>query len=143
MHRSRNVVGASLLGVGALALISGGAAASSTTSMHTLRFKSVQLTSHNIARTNRFINTDKDVRNGMYVGNDVFEGRLDPRTLVISTIDSFALKGGFIYATTETTGKTASGQITGGTGKYDGITGTVVVSGASQDAPNVTITYRG
>jgi hypothetical protein len=144
MQRHTKTVFVSLLAVGSLTLIGVGASVASPTSSktRTLRFTSVQVASHNIPH-NRFINTDTDRSQGKYVGSDVFEGTLNTKTFGVSTIDSFALKGGFIFAHTRTTGASrASGKVTGGTGKYKGIKGTIVVSG-SQDSPEVTIRYHG
>jgi hypothetical protein len=144
MQRSSRTVLISLLVVGSLTVVGIGASVASAQSRtHTLQFRSIQLTSHNLAH-DRFINTDKDRSHGKYFGNDVFEGTLNPTTLRVSTIDSFALKGGFIYGKTRTVGENkAEGNVTGGTGTYKGIKGTIVVGGTSQDSPVVTIKYHG
>jgi hypothetical protein len=143
MQRNTKTVLVSLLAVGSVTVVGIGASvASAATKTHTLQFRSIQLTSHNLPH-DRFINTDRDRSHGKYFGNDVFEGTLNPKTLGVSTIDSFALKSGFIYARTHTVGENkAEGKVTGGTGAYKGIKGTLVVGG-TQDSPEVTIKYHG
>jgi hypothetical protein len=113
-----------------------------------LTFKSVQLTDHVMGKTTvHFVNTDKDVdeQAGKWVGNDEFEGFLELSGQVHGTI-AFALKAGFIYAVFTSNGVDAvHGHLTGGTGKYRGVAGTLRGTSNPQgdgDTARFTITYH-
>jgi hypothetical protein len=56
---------------------------------------------------------------------------------------TFVRLGGFLYGTFTTTngGKTLTGKITGGTGAFDGVTGTITGKAITSVKTAVTITY--
>jgi hypothetical protein len=138
-----------LIGTGAIAagsLVSAGigvSVAASSTPTHTLSFKSVQLTSHNVGKTS-FINTGKEVQHGKFIGNNVVDGRYDVTTNTGVLSIAVALKGGLIYAhaDVDSHGVISHGKVTGGSGTYKGITGTITVTSASKKTKDITITYH-
>jgi hypothetical protein len=108
--------------------ITGASAAVATTSStrHTLSFtsKATGTTTH-FGR--QFVNTDKEVKGGHTIGDDVVSGTVHPKSQTISGTVAIALKGGQIYA--RFTGNLMNGKLTGkitsGAGKFNGITGTI------------------
>jgi hypothetical protein len=138
-----------LIGTGAIAagsLVSAGigvSVAASSAPTHTLSFKSVQLTSHSLGKTG-FINTGKEVRHGKFIGNNIVDGRYDATTKTAALSIAVGLKGGLIYAhaSVDNQGVISHGKVTGGTGTYKGITGTLTVTSAGKKNKNITITYH-
>ena len=118
------------------------AVASAPGSTHTLKF---------IVVTNKFVRFTKatylaqetDVSGtGKTVGFD--EGSITFKTRTVATAGvTFVRLGGFLYGTFTTTngGKTLAGKITGGTGAFDGATGTITGKAITSIKTAVTITY--
>jgi hypothetical protein len=138
-HRTLLIVGFVVAGAAAAVTSGLAVAADNATTTKTLTFKSVQISSHNLAHTARFINIDRDVQDGHYLGNDVFEGTLTKSG--VTTTATFALKRGLIYVTTQSNFAVLHGHITGGTGAYEHATGTIRAKGP-QDSPTITIKYK-
>jgi hypothetical protein len=77
-----------------------------------------------------------------FVGFDSFRGHVKPHTVVFET--AFAFKGGILLTRVHTVGKapaTYAGRVTGGTGVYDGATGTVSGRAVGQNDTSLTIRY--
>ena len=80
---------------------------------------------------------------GKVVGFDTFTGHVGRHDRLVLDA-AFAFKGGLILARIHSTGKappTWSGRVTGGTGAYEGATGTVSGRGTGQKDTNLTIRY--
>jgi hypothetical protein len=76
------------------------------------------------------------------VGLDSFRGRVKPHTVVYET--AFALKGGLLLTRAHTVGEAPAryaGHVTGGTGAFEGATGTVSGRALSRDDTFFTIEY--
>ena len=77
-----------------------------------------------------------------FVGFDTFRGHVKPHTVVFET--AFAFKGGILLTRVHTVGAAPAryaGHVTGGTGAYDGATGTVRGRAVGQDDTFFTIRY--
>jgi hypothetical protein len=114
----------------------------------TRHFTLVATGSHQVGKLS-FVGTDRMRRAGNTVGFDAYSGRFYPRQNRGVIRASFALKGGTILARMHTLGFTPggpvdfAGRITGGRGKYRGISGTIT---GHQPPPTsnktfVTLTY--
>ena len=128
---------ASVAAVTALALIPGSGilagSASGERAMQTKRFVASSTGEHDVGRT--FTGTDK-VRSratGRVVGFDSFTGRVFPAQQTARVQVAVALKGGIVVFRASLTEPSThfSGPIIRGTGKYNGIKGTV--SGRTTD----------
>ncbi len=133
---------ATLIGTGAFLLP---AVASPSSSTHTLTFTAVTLHSANFSKTDGG-QIEKDVVKGKIVGFDEINFRLNPKTKTASggvTLDTI---GGFLYGTLNFTsnGPVTHGKVTGGTGKFKGVTGTIVGKSLNKAGTRtaVTITYH-
>jgi hypothetical protein len=140
-----------LIGTGVIAagsLVSAGigvSVAASSAPTRTLSFKSVLLTSHSVSETRGIsINTGKDVQHGKFIGNTVSVGRYHANTRTVAVSVAFALEGGLIYAHAVVTnhGVIRDGKVTGGTGDYKGISGTLTGTPRNKKSSNMTITYH-
>jgi hypothetical protein len=143
MQRTRQLM-VGTVAAGSLAVAGIGTAfAASSASTHTLTFTAIQTTSHNIGKTG-FINAEKDVSHGKYLGNDIVTGTFNAAQGVAKAHVALAIKGGFIYGsfTIDQQGTLSHGKVTGGTGKYAGVTGTINGTAASQTREKVTVTYH-
>ena len=126
MATTKHLVVASLA-AGTIAITGGGAAvAAPSSSGHTLRFTS-QATGTTTHFGRQFVNTDKEVKGGHTIGDDVVSGTVHPKANTISGTVAIALKGGQIYArfTGNLTNGKLTGKITGGAGTFTGIGGTI------------------
>ena len=77
-----------------------------------------------------------------FVGFDTFRGHITPDTVVYET--AFAFKRGILLTRVRTVGAAPAryeGHVTGGTGAFDGATGTVSGRAVSQDDTFFTIQY--
>lgn len=142
MRTNKKLLAASVLASGALVSAGiGVGTAASAPSTHTLSFRAIQLNGHNVGK-NGFINTEKDVKNGKYIGNDILDGTYNRSTGAVTTTVSLALKGGTLTGHFKATGNTAiHGKVIGGTGKYKGVTGTLSGTNGPHGSENVTIVY--
>lgn len=117
------------------------ASASAAAGSHTLTFTAVKLKAANLSKT-AFAQTERDVKNGKTIGFDVIRGSFNPATNSASGNAAVALAGGDIYGTLKlSNGPTTTGRVTGGTGKYKGITGTITGT-SSGNSTKVTIKYH-
>ena len=133
-------VAAVVLGTsGALALP---ALASAHDASHTLKFTIVTLKTVTFTRST-FGSQEKDVNSaGKTIGFD--DGYVTFTGKNTATIDvAFDIKGGLLYATVATVngGLTFSGKVTGGTGAFQGATGTISAKTISNTKTAVTIIY--
>jgi hypothetical protein len=131
----------------AVAIAAGGAAialpAAASGSTHTLKFTAVELKQASFSKTN-FGQAEKDVLNGKVIGFDIVYFHYNSKTKVVRGGVTFETNGGVLYATLKFEKNTASGKVTGGTGKFQGATGTVVGTNVNKAGTRtaVTVTYR-
>jgi hypothetical protein len=134
------------LAAGTLAIAGAGTAiATRASSSHTLSF-----TSKGTGKTAHFgrqyVNSDKEIKGGHTIGDDVISGIVNPKAQTISGTVAIALQGGVIYA--RFTGNFATGaltgKVTGGAGKFKGIAGTIngTAVGSSGNDENLVIKYH-
>lgn len=117
------------LAAGTVAITGAGAAIAATSAKtHTLSFTSKQ-TSATTQFGAHFVNADKDVKGGHVIGDDVLSAKVTYTKKVHSIRGSIAiaLNGGEIYATITGNPDTdqLAGRLTGGAGKYKGVSGTI------------------
>ena len=139
MNRTALTAAASVLALSVAAgAISHAAAAGNPT--HTMVFTAHQLGSKQTSPTS-FVNAEKDVNAGKVVGFDVLSGSYNPSTK--STVVKIAIsrRGGILYAELHGTDSLA-GRVTGGSGAYAGVKGTITAAQGSGDSVRVTLTYR-
>jgi len=110
--------------------------------MATLKFTST--TNNSVTFTDEnIVNQDTDTDSaGKTIGFDTTY--ITPTGPTSATADAaLAIDGGFLYATFSTAdGLNWKGQVTGGTGKFKGATGTVTATAKSPTAPlDVTVNY--
>jgi hypothetical protein len=120
-----------------------GVAATASAPTHTLRFTAVQISSKNLSQT-KFVNVDKDRSHGKFIGNDVLQGRFNNTTHTAKIGVAAAFRGGFIYGNfiSNEQGDLSQGKVTGGTGKYKGVKGTITGHAITSTKEAVTITYH-
>ena len=137
--------------VGAAALISGGAfvlpATASTHSVtHTLTFTAVTQKSASFSRTaSGQADTDYS-KAGKIIGFDIIRIAFDPQTHKPSGGVTLEAEGGFLYGTLKLSqGPVIHGTVTGGTGTFKGVTGTITGRNLNKSGTRtaVTITYHG
>jgi hypothetical protein len=87
--------------------------------------------------------TDRRLSDRKIIGYDVVSGRFHPQAGKATIDVAAALKGGIIYIhlTQDASSNSFTGTITGGTGKYKGIVGTVTGHSKGQ-SPNTFVTLR-
>lgn len=142
MHFTKRVA-VGLIAVGSLTVAGVGTGlATSSAKTHTLTFKGVQLKSTSPSKTT-FVQAEKDVSKGKTIGYDVVTGKFDPQTHLVKGSVSVALRGGEIYASfTIAQDNSLSGKVTGGSGKYKGVSGTITGTQPKKNVEAVTITYH-
>lgn len=141
--RGALAVGAASVAVAA-GLSSAGAATGDTSSTaHTMRFISTQI--KDVMANDVDVATDRNSWKGKTVGYDVTSCTIDLQTHVATCKVALARAAGLLYANANVnldTGR-GSGKITGGSGGFHGVTGTVTVApGPSQDSNKITINYQ-
>jgi hypothetical protein len=119
------------VGTAAAALISGGIAGSAVMSAsgapqtRTVKFVAVETGSHNFPPTG-FAGTDVERHKGKVIGYDTFDGTFNVHTHVAKLRVAVSWRGGQVFLRgTQTEDGVFTGTITGGTGKYQGASGTV------------------
>jgi hypothetical protein len=120
-----------------------GSAAPAQAITHTLRLAAHQTANHNFP-PNKFAGaeTDRNPVTGEVRGYDSIRGSFNFTTHVVKIDASVALKGGLITAHLTGKGRTFDGVITGGTGKYATIKGTVhAQSKRGSKVTHITFTY--
>jgi hypothetical protein len=127
MSKRRNMITASVgaavaAGIVTVSAVAGAASAPTT---HTIRLIATHTASHNFSRSSAVV-AETDRHNGKVIGYDVvsFIGTGHPRLL-----GSFATRGGVInFRIPLTNTKTLHGKVTGGLGRFAGISGTVAAT---------------
>jgi hypothetical protein len=143
MHRNGKLVAVSAM-TGALAVTGVGVGvASSSARTHTLKVKSTEV-SEKFLPGGHFVDADKDTSNGKYIGTDAVSGLYVKTTKTTTGEVAFALSGGIMYASFTVNAETGvlTGKLTGGAGKYHGISGTIKGIPAGKKSTRVTVTYR-
>jgi hypothetical protein len=120
-----------------------GSAAPARATTHTLRLAAHQTANHNFP-PNKFVEaeTDRNPATGQVRGYDSIRGSFNLTTGAVKIDASVALKGGLITAHLTGKGQTFDGVITGGTGKYQTIKGTIhAQSKRGSKVTHITFTY--
>ena len=120
-----------------------GSAAPAESATHTLRLAAHQTASHNFP-PNKFAGaeTARNPVTGEVRGYDTIRGSFNFTTHVVKIDAAVALKGGLITAHLTGKGRTFDGVITGGSGKYQSIKGTVHAQGKKGSKVTlITFTY--
>ena len=132
-----------LAGAGAV-LLPAVASAHSTT--HTLKFTAVTLKGGNFSKTSGG-GADQDVNSaGKVIGFDVTNYGFNPTTKAESLNVALSTNGGILYgALKPSNALVIKGTVTGGTGTFQGATGTIVAKQLNKAGTKtaVTITYSG
>jgi hypothetical protein len=119
-----------------------GSAAPAPTKTHTLKLTAHETASHNIGRSH-FVGADtvRSPATGKVRGYDTITGSFNPTTQKVKVDAAVALKGGLITAHLVGSGSsnTLDGVITGGSGVYKGIKGTIHTTG--NKVTHITFTY--
>jgi len=134
-------VGLAVSGVAVAPQLGSAAPAKATT--HTLRLAAHQTANHNFP-PNKFVGaeTDRSPATGKVRGYDVIRGSFNFTTHVVKIDASVALKRGLITAHLTGKGQTFNGVLTGGTGKYQTIKGTIhAQSKSGSKVTHLTFTY--
>jgi hypothetical protein len=141
-HRSIAIAGsAGLLGAGAFLLP---AAASPAHSTHTLKFTAVALHGASFSKTSQG-EADKAVVGGKIIGFDELYSVFDPTTMTGRGRVALVTGSGFLYGTLRFGhGDVTHGTVTGGTGKFEGVSGTILGTSLNKSGTRtaVTITYH-
>jgi hypothetical protein len=129
------------VGAAAAALVAGAVAGATTTSAsgapqtRTVRFVAVETGSHRFPPTS-FAGSDVERHKGKVIGYDSFTGKFNLQTHVAHLRVAISWRGGQIFLRgRQTEAGVFTGTITGGTGKYQGASGTVT---GHQDGPKKT-----
>jgi hypothetical protein len=133
--------GLAIAGAAVAPKFSSAAPARATT--HTLRLAAHQTANHNFP-PNKFAGaeTDRNPATGAVVGYDTIRGSFNFTTHVVTIDAAVALRGGLITAHLKGKGQTFDGVITGGTGKYQTIKGTIhAQSKSGSKVTHITFTY--
>jgi hypothetical protein len=125
-------------GVGGASMTS----ASGAATVHTLKFNSIEIASHGLGKTS-FASADVDKRKGKVIGYDSVTGKFNVHTHVANLSVALALKGGVINVSGSSAESGAFvGKVTGGSGKYKGIKGTVTGDQVNNKTTAVVIKYH-
>ncbi|HEY2299221.1 MAG TPA: hypothetical protein VGH43_15920 [Jatrophihabitans sp.] len=127
MTKRRNMIIASVGAAVAAGIVtvSAVAGAASAPTNHTIRLIATQTASHNFSRSSG-VEADTDRHNGKVIGYDVlsFIGTGGGKLL-----GSFATRGGVInFRIPLTKTKTLHGKVTGGSGRFSGVSGTIAAT---------------
>jgi hypothetical protein len=103
-------------------------AAAAQSKQHVIRLRASQLESHETT-PNHFVGAERlrSPRTHKIVGYDSFFGVVNPKTNRLRNWQAFALQGGLINWFLSTTTARATGPITGGSGKFKGVKGSITV----------------
>jgi hypothetical protein len=110
---------------------------------HVLRFFSITKRTLALSKTS-VAQQETDVnKRGKVIGFDDLNLTFNPKTGRGSGNFAFDTRGGFIYGALHLSSSAATGRVTGGTGKFGGITGTIVaIPNKAGTRTAVTITYH-
>lgn len=119
------------------------AVAASSSSTHTLKFTAITKSHHGLSRSTQ-IEADTDKSGGKTVGYNVLYEKFTRSSGSVS--GAYATKGGLIFFEIKSSGPSAGatldGTLTGGTGKYKNVHGTITANTVSKAKTIVTITYH-
>ena len=102
-----------------------------------------QTGTHNLGKYD-FAGTDKisDRSTGKFLGYDAITGHFDPKANTARIHAALALKGGLLIARVHNvTENSYKGRITGGTGAYQGVTGTLIARDVGHGKTLLNLTY--
>jgi hypothetical protein len=121
--------------------------ATADTTMHTRRLVLHSMTETSINGANTFGGTDVAKARGQIVGYDAISGRFYPKQTKVILHLAFALKGGILVCRLAHKGAgpddvTLVGTITKGSGRYDGVTGTITWREVKRNKVLVTLRYH-
>jgi hypothetical protein len=145
-HRTRRVARRTTA-VAAAALLAGGAVvgtqvAAASAATHTLRFTTSQLA--DVIHGGKDIATDQDKQHGTVTGYDVTTCAIDFTTHEGHCRVALARAGGVLLGTATVnvdTGK-GTGKVTGGSGSFKGVHGTITVRSVDQSSNRIVIRYH-
>ena len=123
-------------------LIPAGASANRAT-RHTLRFTATAQQSTNLSPTS-FAQDEVDTNAaGKIIGFDVINGVFNPRTHTAKGRVAFSTKGGILYGSLRfSNGPVTRGKVTGGTGKFRGVKGTIYGRNLNASGTRTAVTVR-
>jgi hypothetical protein len=99
-------------------------ALASAPQVHHMRFVAVQSSQHKVSQYG-FVAVEKDRRRGVLVGYDTLSGRFDPDTQTVRVHVAVARFGGLLFVSGRVTQDGAfTGNVTGGTNFFQGMSGT-------------------
>jgi hypothetical protein len=110
---------------------------------HTLAIRAVQTSAKQFSH-HHLVFTNKDSIKGKYAGNSVLTGVLNRRTDIVTGNIAIALSRGIVYAHFSENGPTGhlTGTVTGGAGRYKGISGSITGKAVNAKTTQVTVTYN-
>ena len=109
----------------------------------TLKFTSHTLSEKGLSRSS-FVSYSVDKAGGKVIGYDVLSGSFDRKRNTGHFDVAVALDGGFLYATFDVEGDATDiqGKLTGGSGDYEDVSGTVDVVDADQKTATITVHFE-
>ena len=136
--------GALVLALGTTAALTAGPGADAAQGTKTLTFTSVEKSETNPGKYS-FVDHDILKKGGKTIGFDLADGIYDPKTGTVDLDVALGLDGGVILVHLANYGDDGgTGRITGGTGRYRGIKGSVVAKNLTKSGSKtkVTLTYK-
>lgn len=117
--------------------------ASAGTVTHTLSFTAVQQAAANFASTSGELDNDVD-KSGKVIGYDILSIAFNQKTKKATIDVALVTDGGMLYGVMPTSAPVSAGRVTGGTGTFQGATGsiTATVPNHSTTHTNIVITYH-
>jgi hypothetical protein len=97
-----------------------------------------------LGKTGKYFDFSKDIEHGKVVGADSSSGTYNVKTGVVTARFSGLRPGGLIYGTfnLDTHSGSIAGTITGGLGKFKGVSGTVSGHAVNDKNSKVTLSYH-
>jgi hypothetical protein len=135
-------VGAGAVAVGVVAATAAASAAPAAVVNHTIKLVATQTASHQLSKTTA-VAAETDRSHGKVIGYDILSEKFGRTSGLI--LGSFATQGGQIYFRVPFTNtKTLHGKVTGGSGKFAGINGTIAATSLNKAGTKtaVTIVYH-
>jgi hypothetical protein len=141
--RSRALVSVALAGTAVSAVVAAGLGpADAAPAGHTLRLDTMQITDVMVHGVD--VATDQDRQHGTVTGYDVTSCQINVHTHVANCEAAVARAGGMLFGHARINLSTGSGHgvITGGTGQFHGVSGTITVRAAGPDAAKIKLVYH-
>lgn len=131
-----------IVAAGTIAGAVGLSAAAPASKTHTLKLVTIQIADQQIGKYD--VAADKDLQNGKVAGYDSTSCLIDFHTHVAKCAISVSRAGGTFRgkATLNLDNGTGTGTVTGGTGVFHGVTGTMTARSISQTKTAVTVRYH-